>query len=170
MPEQTRVEVAVVSKAHGIKGEIVAIPHDPDSTSLADVATVWIGDRSYKVVRARPLPPSAFLLQLEGLSDRDVAAGLRGQTISVDRDELALDDDEVLLADLVGCQTRLPDGTPWGEVVGVELGGMQDRLVIHHEGMERLLPVVDAFIADIDLDAGVVVITPPDGMPEEPIS
>jgi 16S rRNA processing protein RimM len=162
-----RVEVGYVSKAHGIKGEIVAIPHDPSSTSLGEVPTVWIGGRAFDVVRSRHVT-DAFLMLLEGITDRDAAGALRGQVIEIARDDLELDEDEVLLADLVGCQTQLPDGTPWGEVVGVELG-LQDRLVIHHEGMERLLPVVDALIGSIDLERRVVIVMPPDGMPEEPI-
>jgi ribosomal 30S subunit maturation factor RimM len=55
-------------------------------------------------------------------------------------------------------------------VVAIEVG-LQDRLVIHDVDarIERLLPVVDAFLADIDLDAAVITITPPDGIPEDPL-
>ena len=114
------------------------------------------------------MPPGAYLLALDGLTDRDVAAGLRGRHIEVERDELDLDDDEVLLSDLVGCKVELPDGAPWGEIVAVELG-FQDRLVIHHDGKERLLPVVDPFVKEIDLEHARVVVDPPEGLPEDPI-
>ena len=70
--------------------------------------------------------------------------------------------------DLVGCQTVLPDGAPWGEIVAVEVGP-QDRLVVHHEGVERHLPAVDAFLVEVDVAAGRVVVDPPEGLPEEPI-
>lgn len=163
-----RVEIAVVSKAHGIQGEVVAIPHDPGSSSLAEVAAVWVGGVRREIVRARPVPPGAYLLALAGITDRDAAAALRGAVIEADRDELDLDEDEVLLADLIGCQCVLPDGTPWGEIVAVE-PGLQDRLVVHHAGIERQLPMVDAFIAGIDLEAGTVTVTPPEGLPEDPI-
>jgi len=163
-----RVEIAVVSKAHGVRGEIVAIPHDPESSSLAEVSAVWIGGVRREVVRARPVPPGAYLLALEGITDRDAAAALRGALIEADREELDLDEDEVLLADLIGCRCVLPDGTPWGVIVAVE-PGFQDRLVIHHERIERQLPVVDAFIAGIDVENGVVTVTPPEGLPEDPI-
>ncbi len=163
-----RVEVGYVSKAHGVKGEIVAITHDPASVCLGDVPAIWLGGREYEVVRSRPVP-GAFLILLAGITDRDVAGTLRGQKIEVSRDDLDLDDDEVLLADLVGCQTQLPDGTPWGEIVGIELGP-QDRLVIHHDGKEKLLPVVDAFLGEVDLERRIVMVTPPEGIPEDPIA
>lgn len=53
----------------------------------------------------------------------------------------------------------------------------QDRPAIfdddqHEDGspgaVERLLPLVDAFIADVDRDRRIVVVTPPDGIPEDP--
>jgi ribosomal 30S subunit maturation factor RimM len=57
---------------------------------------VWIGGRRYDVVEARPVG-GAYLLALEGVTDRDVAHALRGQQVEVTREDLALDDDEVLL-------------------------------------------------------------------------
>jgi 16S rRNA processing protein RimM len=162
-----RVEIGVVSKAHGIRGEVVAIPHDPASTSLGDVAVIHVGGVRREVVRSRDVG-GAFLMALEGIADRDAAAALRGAVIEVDRDELELDENDVLLADLVGCRCVLPDGTAWGEIVAVELG-LQDRLVIRDGKVERQLPVVDAFIASIDVEAGVVTVTPPEGLPEDPV-
>ena len=168
-----RVEIARVSKAHGVRGEVLVVLTDPSSTVLEAVDGVWLGDDRFAIVEARPIG-GAYLLALEGLTDRDEAAKLRGRAVSVTRDQLDPDSDEALYADLVGCACELPDGTPWGTIVDVELGP-QDRLVIHHDhhldgtpgAVERLLPVVDAFIASVDVEARRVVITPPDGMPEE---
>ncbi len=162
-----RVEVGVVAKAHGVRGEVVVVSHDPASTALDGVAVVYVGGTRHDVTRARPIN-GAYLLQLAAVTDRDVAGRLRGAIVEVDRDQLDLDDDEVLLVDLVGCRCALVDGTPWGEIVAVELGA-QDRLIIHHGGVERQLPVVDAFIAGIDMEARVVTVTPPDGLPEDPV-
>lgn len=168
------VEVATVAKAHGVRGEVLAVLIDPASETLGQVEHVVIGGQRRAVVSARPID-GAYLLAVEGVTDRDAAAALRGQTIAVHRDQLDLDDDDVLYADLVGCRCQLADGRPWGTIVAIELGP-QDRLVIHddrHEDgspgtVERLLPLVDAFIASVDTDARVVVVTPPDGIPEEP--
>jgi 16S rRNA processing protein RimM len=172
--DELRVEIARVSKAHGVRGEVLVVLTDPDSTALEQVDGIWIGDDRFAIVQARPIG-GAYLLALEGLTDRDAAAALRGRPVSVARADLDPDSDEALYADLVGCKVELPDGTPWGTIVGVELGP-QDRLVIHHDhrfdgtpgDVERLVPVVDAFIASVDVEARRVVITPPDGMPEEP--
>ena len=91
------------------------------------------------------------------------------RVIEATRADLGLDDDDVLVEDLVGCRAVLRDGTPWGEVVGLELGP-QVRLVIHHAGVERLLPLVDALVPTIDLPSKTITVDPPDGLPEEPIA
>jgi len=101
-----------------------------------------------------------------GITTRNDAETLRGQVVEIDRDVLALGDDEVLLADLVGCAVKKLDGTPFGQIAAIEAGEMQDLLVIHDAGKERLLPMVDLFVKAIDLDARVVVVDPPDDMPE----
>jgi 16S rRNA processing protein RimM len=164
----SRVEIGVVSKAHGIRGEVVVMLHDAASTALDDVEIVFVAGVARKVVQARNTG-GAYLLLVEGIGDRDAAAALRGAVVEVDRDDLELGDDEVLLADLVGCTCVLEDGTAWGEIVAVEMG-MQDRLVIRDGNVERQLPVVDAFIADIDLERGIVTVTPPEGLPEDPVT
>src|SRR5690606_11602618 len=105
----TRVQIGVVSKAHGIRGEMVVVLHDPESTSLEEVDTVHVGGVARAVVQARPTG-GAYLLAVEGITDRDAAGALRGAVVEVDRDALDLDEDDVLLADLVGCTCVLPDG------------------------------------------------------------
>ncbi len=164
-----RIEVAYVSRAHGVRGEVLAVPIIHGSTALGEVDELWIGGQHHALERARPVP-DGYLLVLAGVTDRDVAHALRGQTIEVKRDDLLLEEDDVLLADLVGCKVVTADGVAWGEVVAIEVGP-QDRLVIHDKEakIERLLPVVDAFLADIDLEAAVITVTPPDGIPEDPI-
>jgi 16S rRNA processing protein RimM len=168
------VEIATVAKAHGIRGEVLAVCIDPSSETLSDVEVVWIGGRRFEVEQARPVG-GAYLLALAGVTDRDVATTLRGHKLAVARDQIEVDADQVLYADLIGARCQLPDGRAWGVIVGIELGP-QDRFVIHDEHrldgtpglVERLLPIVDAFIASIDTEQRLVVITPPDGMPEEP--
>jgi 16S rRNA processing protein RimM len=160
-----RIEIGGIARAHGIRGEVVIVTHDPDSETLAEVDTLWIAGTPRKVLGARDTQ-RGWLVQLEGVVTRNDAEALRGQPVEVDRDALALEDGDVLLDDLVGCKVVRADGAAWGEIVAIEAGSMQDRLVIHDGDVERLLPLVDAFVTHIDLEAGVVTVDPPDGLPE----
>jgi 16S rRNA processing protein RimM len=159
-----RVEIGRIARAHGIRGEVVIATHDPGSDLLDRQSTLWIGGVAREVVRVRSTP-RGWLVQLAGVATRNDAEALRGQVVEVDRAALELDEDDVLLDDLVGCRVQRVDGTPWGTIAAIE-GGMQDRLVIHDGDIERQLPLVDEFVTDIDLEAGVVTVDPPEGLPE----
>lgn len=159
-----RIEIGRIARAHGIRGEVVIATHDPESDLLDRLRALWIGGAARDVVRARNTQ-RGWLVQLVGVATRNDAEALRGQAVEVDRDALELDDDDVLLDDLVGCRVQRVDGTPWGTIAAVE-SGMQDRLVIHDGDIERQLPLVDEFVTEIDVEAGVVTVDPPDGLPE----
>lgn len=155
-----------MARAHGIRGEVRVHLHNPASSALDAAEVLFLGDREYPIESARPVA-GAYLVALAGVPDRTAAEALRGLPVSVARDELELDDGEVLLADLVGCRVELPDGSDWGTVSGLELGP-QDRLVIAQGEVERLLPVVDEFLVEIDVEARRIVVDPPVDLPEDP--
>ena len=159
------VEIGVVARAHGIRGEVRVHLHNPASTALDAAEALWIGEREYAIDAARPVA-GAYLVALAGVADRDAADALRGRPVRVARDDIELDEGEILLADLVGCRVELPDGSDWGTVSGLELG-RQDRLVIRQGEVERLLPVVDEFLVDVDLEARRIVVDPPADLPED---
>ena len=167
MRGDARIEIGGIARAHGIRGEVVVMTHDPDSDTLGTVETIFIDGKPRKVVRARRSRShgaQVWLLQIEGVPTRNDAEAMRGKQIEVDREDLELDEDDMILDDLVGCKVVLLDGTSWGEVAGVE-SGMQDRLIIHDGELERLLPLVDVFVKSIDLEAGVITVDPPENLP-----
>jgi 16S rRNA processing protein RimM len=161
-----RVEIGVVARAHGVRGELRIALHNPASTALDRAETLFVGGRELAVESVRPVQGAALVL-VAGVDDRDKADALRGQPVAVARDAIELDEEEFLLIDLVGCRVELRDGTGWGVVAAVETGP-QDRLVIHDGDIERQLPVVDELLVDIDLEARRLVVDPPEGLPEEP--
>jgi 16S rRNA processing protein RimM len=160
-----RLEIGGVARAHGIRGEVVIVTHDPDSESLGDLKTIYVGGVPREIVGARDTH-RGWLVQLAGIETRTDAEALRGLPVEVDRGALALDESDVLLADLVGCAVKKLDGTPWGTIFAVDPGELQDLLVIHDGEIERMLPLVDLFVKTIDLGARVVTVDPPDELPE----
>lgn len=167
LPQMNVVDIGYVARPHGIRGELRVIPYNPESTTLTQVDIIFIGGTPYELLAAR-LVEGAFLVRVAGIVDRNQAEPLRGLVVAVGRELIPLDDGEVLLVDLVGCEAVLADGTPWGTITAIEPGA-QDRLVIHHGQVERLLPVVPAFIESVDLDARRVIVSPPEGLPESPV-
>jgi 16S rRNA processing protein RimM len=165
MRADARVEIGGIARAHGIKGEVVIVTHDPDSDTLGAVETIYVAGTPRRIVQARDTH-RGWLVALEGVTTRNDAEALRGQVVEVDRDALELDEDDVLLNDLIGCAVKKLDGTPWGTVAAVEAGDFQDLLIIHDGDIERMLPLVDVFVTEIDLDHSVITVDPPEGLPE----
>jgi 16S rRNA processing protein RimM len=173
---ETRLEIGGVARAHGIRGEIVVFTHDPDSDTLGKVESIYVGGVERKITQARDTQ-RGWLIKLDGITTRNDAEALQGKVVEVDRDMLDLDDDDVLLDDLIGCEVRLADGTPWGTVYAVDPGAFQDLLVIHAPAtppatgtVERLLPMVDHYVLAIDIDAGFITVDPPEGLPESAVA
>jgi 16S rRNA processing protein RimM len=162
-----RIEIGGVARAHGIRGEVVIVTHDPDSETLGRVEQIYVGGAPRRVLAARATH-RGWLVLLEGVATRTEAEALRGRPVEVERADLDLAEGDILLHDLVGCAVRLVDGTPWGVIAAIDSvrGGIQDRLVIHDGAVERMLPLVDVFVKDIDLAARVVTVDPPPGLPE----
>lgn len=140
------------------------VTHDPDSTTLGEVDHIWVGGTLREISVARDTH-RGWLVALAGVVTRNDAELLRGQIVEVDRDALELDDDDVLLADLIGCAVRRGD-QPWGTIAAVEAGELQDLLVIHDGDVERLVPLVDELVPSIDLDARVVTVDVSDDWPQ----
>jgi 16S rRNA processing protein RimM len=163
-----RIEIGGVARAHGILGEIVIATHDPKSQVLAKLDAIWIGDQRCAIAKARHTQ-RGWLVLLDGVSTRTQAEGFRGKSVEILRNEIELKPGEFLFDDLVGCEVVLADGRPWGRIAEVELG-YQDRLVIHDHGIERLLPFVPECIVSVDVEAGKVVVDPPEGIPEVAIA
>lgn len=160
-----RLEIGGIARAHGIRGEVVVHTHDPDSVILGNIDSIWVGGTLKKITKARGTH-HGWLVALEGVATRNDAELLKGQVVEVDRTLLDMEEGDVLLDDMIGCEVRLVDGLPWGKVASIELGH-HDLLVIHDGDVERMLPLVDQFVITVDIAAGVITVDPPEGLPEE---
>jgi len=159
-----RIEIGGIARAHGIRGEVVVHTHDPDSEILGELESIFVGGVERKVLEARGTQ-KGWLVVLDGVATRNDAEALRGQVVEVPREAIEMEEGDVLLDDMIGCKVVLVDGRPWGTIASIDIG-VQDLLVIHDGDIERLLPLVDEFVKNIDIANGVVTVDPPDGLPE----
>lgn len=166
-----RIEIGGIARAHGIKGEVVIITHDPDSDTLSKATAVYIDGVAHPIEVARNTPQRGWLVKLADVHTRNDAEALQGKQVEVDRTELDLAEDDIVLDDLVGCTVQLPDGTPWGTVEAIDIANPHQSLLVIIDGeLERLLPLVDEFVTNIDLEAGVITIDPPEDLPASKVS
>ncbi len=105
--------------------------------------------------------------EVRGVDDRTAAEKLNGLSLFVARTALpAPEADEFYYADLIGLEAVAPAGAPLGTVVAVENYGAGDILEIapppEAHGPSLLVPFTKAVVPDIDIEAGRIVVVPPD--------
>ena len=152
-----------VLASYGVQGWIKARAFTAAADGLLAYKTWWLTamdgrQRCFRVREAR-VHAGALLACLEGLSAREEAASWRGATIGVPREALpALGAGEFYLNDLVGLDVVDRRGERLGCVVGVlETGAhpvLRVRAGANKDGVERLIPIVPAYVEAIDLAAG----------------
>jgi 16S rRNA processing protein RimM len=159
--------VGRVARAHGVRGRILLVPYNDDSQDLVRIASLWLRTREgeprrFEVGKAERVS-LGYLVALQGISDRDAAAALRGQEALVDRAELpAPGDDELYAADLVGMAAVDQAGTARGEVVGLETAGRQELLRLRNGQKESLVPL--SLVSEVDEVARKITIDAPEGL------
>jgi 16S rRNA processing protein RimM len=158
-----RIDVGFVLRAHGVRG-VVRVRA---STDLGAVDAVWLDDERF-VVRHASRDKDEWLVTLEGVGTREASEALRGRTVALPRDQVPVGDDELLVADLVGCKVLDVAGTMLGEVTGSFDSGAHEVLEVRRPaesgGKELMLPFVAPFVVSVDTEAKRIVYDPPPGL------
>ena len=154
----TRVALAAIAGAHGVRGEVRLKLFTDSVESLARHKSVFVGGQPMTLEKAAGTAKSPTA-RLAGVSSREAAEALRGQLLEVERAELPpLEDGEYYHADLIGLVVLDGEGTSLGTVVAVENFGAGDLLEIENAGGKRALVPFRPGIAD--LTDGKVVVDP----------
>jgi 16S rRNA processing protein RimM len=96
----------------------------------------------------------SLVAKLAGCNDRDAAFALRGQEISVFRDEMPdTATGEYYWEDLIGLAVINRQGIALGEVRQLIETGAHDVLVVKDD-KEHLIPFVDVYVLNVDLAQG----------------
>jgi 16S rRNA processing protein RimM len=160
-----------VSGAQGLKGAIKiradaeAATTDPEV--FAALGEVWIGGQGYRVLRAER-HKTQVLLWLDGVHTRSRAEELAGQAVQGDRRRFPrLPPGEYYWFQVLGLPVlNAADGVLLGHLDHIIPTPGHDVYVVRQGEREVLLPAVPEVIVDIDLDAGVIKASPPDGLLE----
>lgn len=151
------VPMGRITGAYGVRGWVrVASDTEPSSNILdyrpwqVRVGGDWV---THQVVEGRP-HGRGLVVKLEGLDDRDAAAGLSGAEIAVSRSALPSPAGwEVYWADLVGAEVVTRAGVALGKVDHLMATGANDVMVVMGE-RERLIPFLeDQVVTEVDLAA-----------------
>jgi 16S rRNA processing protein RimM len=168
-----RVCVAKIGAAHGLRGEVrlQVFTQDPDAIIGFGELTSEDGTKNFRVASLRPAK-GHFVAKLRDVNDRNASELLTNIELYVTRDKLPTieDDGEFYHADLIGLRVEDKAGKNYGVVIAVRNYGASDLIEVAEPPKKSgtLIPFIDQFVPEVDVEAGRVVIEPAPGLFEEP--
>ena len=168
------VVVGRIGRPHGLRGEVtVQVTTDDPDERFASGAVLNTDPSSrgpLTVVSMRRSGP-VLVLGFDGVADRNAAEALRGTSLTLDASLLPVPDDPEEFYDhqLIGLTVVDRAGTVLGTVTEVWHPPAAPVLAVERpDGSQELVPFVSAIVPVVDLEAGRLVVDPPDGMFADP--
>lgn len=172
MDDGASSELVVIARAvrpRGLKGEIVAelLTDFPERFEEVDELVLVSpgGERSTKRLEDYWFQSDRVILKFEGYDDVEAAKELVGFEFAVPESErVPLPADHYYDWELEGCTVRVGDDSI-GQVNSVlKTGGAEILVVIDNDGKERLIPLADSIVVEVDPVRKTIVVDPPEGL------
>ena len=168
--EAEYVLVGRVVKPHGLRGEVLvrALTENPDR--FAPGAELLLGpdldSADPVVVEGSRNHKGALLVYFDGCSSVEEAESLRDWLVFVDASELGeLEDEDAFWEhEVAGLEVVHRDGRILGTVREVHTRPVQDLWSVDTDSGEVLFPAAKELVVNVDLEAGKVVVDPPEGL------
>ncbi len=155
------LKIGLILKPQGIRGEIKVLPLTDDPHRFIGLKQAFLSEekKPVRIMGAR-VGKDAVYLFLEKIYDRTAAESVRGQFIYIDREHaVKLPEGRYFIADLIGCEAVDLNGNRLGILKEVLQPGANDVYIVQRpDGSELLIPVVDAFIKDIDIKSRKITV------------
>ncbi len=175
-PQGNQLRVGRLTKAHGLKGglKLELYTDDPGRrfvpgavfTLQVPTSSPWHGKTlELAELRMYNQHPVGFF---KGVADRDAAESLVKAILWIDQDadEQSGEEDAWYDHQLVGLSV-VRDGAQVGTIARLEHLPAQDLLIVKTASGEVMVPFVKAIVPSVDVEAGVVTVTPPVGLFED---
>ncbi|GAC1579974.1 MAG: ribosome maturation factor RimM [Polyangiales bacterium] len=160
-----------------MRGEVRAHPFDRNSTLLLELDEVLVrfvegerkGEEHEVSIDSARIGNEAILLKLHAVENRDQAIDLRGVQLCARRNDFPpVEEGEFYACDVIGARVLGPEGVALGTVREFASYPSVDILVIEGDSGRYEVPLVDAFVASVDIDHALVVLRTLEGLEPTP--
>jgi len=158
--------IGKIGKIFGSKGEVSLVLYDsfPEDFNLEEPVFVDVDSLTVPLFfdKFEPRGRSGATAQFADIDTERRATEMVGREfcIQVDDDR---EDDEFYMEDLVGFRAEVGEGIE-GEIIDYIDSPLNPLFEIGIDGREVLIPAVDEFVAEIDIEQRVVTFELPEGM------
>jgi 16S rRNA processing protein RimM len=161
---------------HGLRGLVRLRSFADDPKVIEAYAVIDAHGQARQITLKSPMAQE-FIAEISGITNREQAEAARGMELFVRREDLPkLGQSEYYLADLVGLRVDDASGAVVGVTGGAALGATVGIVQAVHDfgagtlldiklsdGQSVMLPFRDAFVPVVNIAAGFLTITPPEG-------
>lgn len=150
---------------HGVRGEVKLTLWSGENTNFYKIKKLYLDDNGEKMLNIVSSHGShdVAVVKFEGVDSVEAAAALKGKTVYVDRQDLHLPPDKILVCDLIGLPVIDADsGRVYGTLDSIEEFPASDIYFVKTEKDVVQVPDVPQFIKKLTEEA--VYITPIEGM------
>ena len=150
------LKVGVITTTHGIRGEVKVYP-TTDADRFLDLEYVLLDTgrekRKLEIENVKYFK-NLVILKFRGIDNINDIEMYKKRELWVPREEAQeLEDDEYYIADLIGMDVVLEDGSKFGTLKDVMETGANDVYAVKTpEGKEILLPAIRDCILDVNVD------------------
>lgn len=164
------VAVARIAKPRGLKGELVAdiLTDFPERFDGLKTVIAVMPDESRRELTLENhwFQSGRMVLKFVGINSIEDGETLRNAEICVpESDAVQLDEGEYFDWQLAGCRVVTVGGDEIGKVRELMRTGATEILVVDGE-KEYLIPFAEAICTEVDIENGVILIDPPEGLLE----
>ena len=150
------LKVGVITTTHGVRGEVKVYP-TTDADRFMDLEYVLLDTgrekRKLEIENVKYFK-NLVILKFRGIDNINDIEMYKQRELWVPREEAQeLDEDEYYIADLIGMEVVLEDGSRFGTLKDVMETGANDVYAVKTpEGKEILLPAIRDCILDVNVD------------------
>ena len=150
--------IGVITTTHGLAGEVKVYPTTEDPHRFEELETCFLADRNgYRplTIKSCRYFKNLVILGFEEIKDIDAAMPLKQKELYVDREHaIPLEEGEYYLADVIGSTVYDEEGKKLGTLMDyMETAAQVVYKIQTEKGKEFLVPAVDEFVREVDVEA-----------------
>ena len=146
-------------------GEVRVQPWADSPDFLCQFKTLYVDKAHWpiRVERAR-VHKNMVILKLEGVTDVNGALAMRNAVLYIDRKDANLPEGSFFLADLMDMEVRDTQGKVLGKIADVLTLPANNVYVVRGGEREIMIPAVDQFVKEVNVDEGYMTVALIEGM------
>ncbi len=161
-----------ITKKHGLSGELKVLPFSKNLSTFKNLNKIYIEldpDKKpveYKIAKKR-FHKNFAIVRFEGVNTPEESDKIVNKQLLIDESQLSeLDENEFFWFDLIGLEVYTNRNEYIGKVSDLLDNGAQEILIVRDDKREVLIPFVEKFIMETNMEESKIIINPIEGLLE----